>query len=317
MIIRTDSIALLAFALFVTACDKDDDQPDDTATEGKLTVEITDAPIDDADVEAVFVTVAEVRVNGEASAAFPAAKTIELSAYSGGSTFRLAEDIAVDAEADARVEIVLDVESDATATGPGAYVLRADGTKDPLAFGTANVVTLGAAAAFDIEADATTRVVADLDLRKAVERDDSGAEPDYTFLSEARLRSSSRMVDVGLTGEVTGSAEAGAERPEGEILVVYAFAAGSYSHDAAVESDFAEATASATVDAEGEYAIAFLPAGEYEIVTASYVPAEADGRAELRGTLAVDALGTTDVRNVRVDARASALLSLDLGDLML
>lgn len=313
-----ESLLLLGFAAAVTACSKDDDGDASTSARGRLRVEITDAPLEDADVSGVFVTVAEVRVNGEATAAFSEATTIELSAYSGGETFELARDIEVDAEAGARVELVLDVESDAAGTGPGAYVLRADGTKDPLAFGTADRVVIGAAAAFEAEADAETRVVADVDLRKAVERveREDGAS-DYTFVSEARLRASARVVDAGATGEIHGEAATSYERPEGERLVVYAYPSGAYDHDAAVESDFAEATSSARVGADGAFSIAFLPVGDYELVTASYVPAEGAGEAQLRGTVAVDALLAVDTEAVSVSTEAAAAVSLDLTGLML
>lgn len=319
MRIPSESLLLAAFASLVMSCEKDEVTPAASAStaEGKLTVEITDAPIDDADVEAVFVTVAEVRVNGDATAAFTAPQTIELSNYHGGATFELASDIAVDAAADARVEVVLDIESDADGAGPGAYVLRADGTKDRLAFGTASRVTLGAAGAFDVDSNATTRVVADLDLRKAVKREDNDGKADYTFLSEASVRASSRLVAADLTGEIEGQADVSYDRPEGEQLVVYAYAAGGYDHDAAVESDFANATTSASVTAEGGFTLAFLPAGDYELVTASYVPAEGSGRAELRGTVAVDALLGVDAEPVSVSAESSASLELNLTGLML
>ena len=309
------TLLLAALAGLMTACDKDDvDAPE--SNEGLLRVEITDAPIDDADVAGVFVTVAEVRVNGEASARFAEATTIELSNYSGGSTFVLAEDIAVDAEADARVEIVLDLESDASASGPGAYVLRADGSKDALTFGGAAQVVIEAAAAFDVEAEAETRVVADLDLRKAVKRDTASTrQDDFTFGSEAHLRASARVVDVSATGKIEGDATASYEQAEDETLIVYAFAQGSYQHDAAVDSDFANATTSARVNADGSFTLAFLPAGQYDLVTASYRN-DADGHVELQGTVAVDALLMVDTKAVTVESGASASLALTLSGVM-
>ncbi|MDZ7776005.1 MAG: DUF4382 domain-containing protein [Bacteroidales bacterium] len=68
--------------LIFTQCSDDDDNNEE---KGTVNFKMTDAPIDDADVEAVFVTVSEVKVDGEAVNGFEK-QTIDLTAYQEGNT---------------------------------------------------------------------------------------------------------------------------------------------------------------------------------------------------------------------------------------
>jgi hypothetical protein len=71
-------LALIA-GLFLTlnACLKDPETGVTGATKGDARIEITDAPTDDPNVKAVFVTVADIKVDGKSWAGFDGKVTID------------------------------------------------------------------------------------------------------------------------------------------------------------------------------------------------------------------------------------------------
>ena len=74
------------FLSLMVSCSKDDDDAGNPASETYTTeVYLTDAPIDNAEVKGVFVTIAEVKVNGLALEGFQKT-TIDVSSLSNGTT---------------------------------------------------------------------------------------------------------------------------------------------------------------------------------------------------------------------------------------
>lgn len=69
-------LIFLSFTVLLTACDNGL-RP---GNNGELQLDITDAPIDTAEVSAVFVTVADVQVDGEGYAGFEGKQTVNLLA---------------------------------------------------------------------------------------------------------------------------------------------------------------------------------------------------------------------------------------------
>ncbi|MDO9615002.1 MAG: DUF4382 domain-containing protein, partial [Bacteroidota bacterium] len=74
---------VILIPLFTIQCSKSDDDSDQTS--GNLSVKITDAPSDDANIQAIFVTVAGVKVNGVSVEGFQK-KTIKISDLHSGET---------------------------------------------------------------------------------------------------------------------------------------------------------------------------------------------------------------------------------------
>ena len=70
-------------SLFTIQCSKSDD--DSGQTSGNLSVKITDAPSDDSNIQAVFVTVAGVKVNGVSVEGFQK-QSIKISDLHSGET---------------------------------------------------------------------------------------------------------------------------------------------------------------------------------------------------------------------------------------
>ena len=304
-----------AAALLFAACEKDDGEVAGGGAEGRLRVEMTDAPFDDAGVEGVFVTVAEVRIDGEVQPELSQRATFDLAAYSGGRTFTLGSDQAIRAGTMGDIEIVLDLQADANGQAPGCYVLRSDGTKDGLGFAGASQISIAARPAVSVAAEGTTRLVADVDLRKAITRERAG-ETAATFGSETRLNAGTRFVQASATGEVRGEIKRAPNAPATERLVVYAYAEGTFTASEDDGGAYANAYASATVGADGTFTLAFLPEGDYELVAVDYADEDRDGVREARARLATDAVLGLNIRQVSVSAQAQVSLELTIGALL-
>src|SRR5258708_29601433 len=78
---------------------------------GEAEFQITDAPSDDASIQGVFVTVADVKVDGQSLSGFTK-QTIDLKAYQQGST-KLLGTAQFNAKAYSNVTLVLDTDLDA------------------------------------------------------------------------------------------------------------------------------------------------------------------------------------------------------------
>lgn len=104
----------------------------DDAMEGEsynTSFEVTDAPIDKAEVEAVFVTIANVSVDGKSLEGFTAT-TINLAALVNGKTEALGN-LDLQAKSYSSIVFELDFDKDVNGEAPGCYVERPMGKKMP------------------------------------------------------------------------------------------------------------------------------------------------------------------------------------------
>ncbi|MBC6996721.1 DUF4382 domain-containing protein [Neolewinella lacunae] len=300
--------AFFVLALFV-GCG-DDDGNNISTDQGTFSLEITDAPIDDPNVSAVFVTIAEVRLDGEPISGFQKT-TVELSALQNGVTEML---FTTDLEAKTynTLEIVLDDATDAAGNSPGAYVRTMDGAKTALTVAGDGALRVENTSV-DIEQGTTTEAVIDFDLRKALLR--SGGS--YAFAGESRLESSLRYVEKDEVGTLSGTVT-NATGEEGEV-VIYAYAAGTYT-DTEAEGDennlFLNAVSSTRLSGSGDYQFAFLEAGDYELVAFSYQDEDNDGRLELAGEFRLTAGLSINLLNISVGVNSNTSANFTLSALL-
>jgi len=298
----------LVSVLFVR-CDDDDDTTD-IETTGAVSMEITDAPIDDPNVQSVFVTVAEVKIDGETFDGFSGKQTIDILAYQNGQTEALGLG---EAEVGTynEISLVLDYESDANGASPGCYVLTADNTKHSLAANgmTEQEITIQSND-FEVQETNQTNLVVDFDLRKAIQYNEGGDESDYVFVAESDLETSLRFVEKEEAGMVAGNCSD--DVSESDVIVAYAYAEGSYNESTETSGKvlFQNAVTSAKVNAQGNYTLAFLEEGDYEIVFAGYEDNDQDGQLELKGMLELNSILGINLNQVTVDANAQ--VSLDV-----
>ena len=100
-------VSMSCLILILAACNEDDAAPRNM---GSVQFEITDAPIDDASVKSVFVTVADIKVDGQSISGFNKT-TIDVLAFQNGNTSFLA-DTELEAKTYTDLTLVLDFEND-------------------------------------------------------------------------------------------------------------------------------------------------------------------------------------------------------------
>ncbi|MCM4166708.1 hypothetical protein KCTC52924_01557 [Arenibacter antarcticus] len=260
---------MLIAVMAMVSCDKSDD----SAMEGEsynTSFEITDAPIDNADVKAVFVTIANVSVDGKSLEGF-SATTINLAALVDGKTEVLGN-LDLQARSYSNIVFELDFEKDVAGNSPGCYVKKANGEKDALV-ASSNKISINDT--FEVLAQSKNVIVVDFDLRKTIRDEKSNFTSDFNFVTMTELSAGIRTVNAELTGKISGTVND--SKNTSDKIIVYAYKKGTFNAD--VESKgkgessvtFANAVTSAEVKGlSGSYSLDFLKEGEYELIFASY-----------------------------------------------
>lgn len=266
--LKISGLALIAL-VGMMSCSKNDD----AAMEGEsynTSFEVTDAPIDNAEVEAVFVTIANVSVDGKSLEGFTAT-TINLAALVNGKTEALGN-LDLQAKSYSSIVFELDFDKDVNGDAPGCYVEKANGEKDAL-IATSNKITI--TDKFEVLANATNVIVIDFDLRKTIKEEKDGLSSDFNFVTMAELTAGIRTVNAELTGKISGSVNDA--NYTSDKIIVYAYEKGTFNADVETqgkgesEVTFANAVTSAEVkNLSGSYSLDFLEEGEYELIFASY-----------------------------------------------
>ena len=311
------SLLMIAMAFTFVNCQKDsDDDPNNLEAKGTVEFEITDAPIDDTNIEGTFVTVTAVKVDGEAISSFSGKQTIDLMAYQNGDTkaLGLAE---LETGTYSNVSLVLDYDADVNGDAPGCYVKTTDNKKHSLkstANSTSEIVISNTT--FEVRENSTTKIVMDFDVRKAVKKQDNPqADDEYDFVTEAELKSSVRVVNKENTGKVQGDCSDNLG-VAGDRIVVYAYKKGTYDKNTETTGQgssnimFKNAETSAVVSSSGSYDLSFLTEGEYELHFVGYEDSNNDGKMEAKGMLEVSALTSLDLLGFQLDATADVTLNV-------
>ena len=275
---------ILISTLFIQ-CSDDNDGTDEST--GTFAVKITDAPSDDANIQGTFVTVSEVKVDGQSVEGF-SKQTIEISAYQQGDAKLLINE-AMEAETYGSVSLVLDYETDESGESPGCYVLTDDNAKHNLAAESQTQSEMTFQSDFEVQSDTESSWVIDLDLRKAVTReDDNSTEREYKFVTSTEMQGAFRIVEEENSGEVRGNVSGTLNTDDN--MYVYAYKKGEFDSSSETQAQgnsnvlFANAVTSAKVQSDGSYTLAFLQEGDYEIHVASY-DQQSNGKSEFSALL--------------------------------
>jgi len=296
----------------INACKENEPQPvgNPSGPSGTMKLELTDAPIDDANVQAVFVTVAEVKVDGKPFPAFTGKKTVNILALQNGNVESLGLS-RLEAGTYSNIALVLDYASDASGNAPGCYVLGRDNQKYNLAAGGAQRVEIKANRPVEVTKDAQTEYVFDFDLRKAIKDNNGNTAGGYTFGAEGELQSTVRIVKKARSGAIVGRC---ANASNNGRVVVYAYAKGQFNRSAEAGSQFRGAITSAACDNNGNYRVSFLEEGEYELHFVSYEQRPNGGSATLKGFLQLS--GGVNTNTVMVRSNTEARLDVTVGGLL-
>ena len=264
------ALMVLMSIMTITSCSKNEDETMPKEGEAYSTsFKITDAPIDNADIEAVFVTITAVKVDGTALEGFNAT-TVELSSLVNGQTQTLGN-LDLQAGTYSNIELELDYDTDVMGNSPGCYVQMTGGVKDKL---QATASSISVSDAYEVLASNSNEVIIDFDLRKTIKEEQGATSSDFEFVTMAELSAGIRTVNAKSTGMISGTAND--TQNTSDKIVVYAYEKGTFTESeaegkGASNITFANAVTSATVNAtSGSYSLHFLAEGEYELVFVSY-----------------------------------------------
>ena len=298
--------AVLLFAMSLTSCKKDDDANSGSAS---TTIKVTDAPLDDVNVSGVFVTIAEIKVDGQTVQGFTKT-TVDLAAYQNGSTKTIGT-FNLEGKTYSSITFVLDFDADASGNAPGSYVLTTGNVKHKLTT-TSNIITV--TKNYTLQSNASNSIVADFDLRKMIVAQTGTPADQYDFATSAELQNDVRLVVETNAGKISGTLTDGISGSA--KVVAYAYKKGTYNRTTEMAGQgssnvqFKNAVTSALVGTGGAYQLSFLESGDYEIHFASYKDTNADGKFELVGTLVVLGGGGLDILNLLVNINATVSVNV-------
>lgn len=272
-------IGVLSAAIIFAACDNASE-----VGKGQVDFEITDAPSDDAQIKGVYVTIADVQLNGKTIAGFSGKQTINLKAYHEGLS-KILGSTELDARTYNSLTLVLDLDQDKDGNAPGCYALTTDNTKYKLATSGSGKLEVNLTKPWTVRTNEKIRLVMDVDLRKAL-RYAQDPEVRYAFIEN--LQAAVRVVTAERSGTISGTFD-GNFNSTSEEVVVYAYKKGTFNAEVETAENengiqFKNAVNSGVVKAgimSNSYKLAFMEEGEYELYFAIYSKNETTGKYSL------------------------------------
>ncbi|MTI38013.1 DUF4382 domain-containing protein [Fulvivirga lutimaris] len=243
---------------------------DNEAAKGRVSVSITDAPIDDANVSAVFISINSVELKGPDGwttlDSFEEPVSIDLLSYQNGEVYFLTDEV-IDAGSYSEVRLMLDIQDkiNGVQQNEGCYIEYKDGSTQPLLVPSGGRSGYKAKGEFDIVSGGAVALTLDFDVRKAVVEAGSSGK----FI----LKPTIRLIANQDASMITGTFD----QEDGDFSKVIVFA---YEDDTFTDSEmdepgdeevrFANAVTSNTVTEEGAFTLAFMESGTYDLYFASY-----------------------------------------------
>jgi len=279
------ALMFVMVVLILPACS--DDEP---MGKGDVDFEITDAPVDDASIKGVFVTVSDIKVDGQSISGFTK-QTIDLKAYQEGKTTLLGTS-QLNAKTYSTITLVLDLNQDDHGNAPGCYVLTNDNAKFKLRESSSGVEEITISKNLSVVANNHSKVVLDFDLRKSIRYvEDQSIR--YSFATSENLKTSVRVIVKEKTGTISG-VYTEEENTDADHIVVYAYRKGTFNESTEVQGDeqdhiqFKNAVTSALVkDNIGArtYLLALVEEGDYELYFVAYSNDSQSGRVQFTNVL--------------------------------
>ncbi len=260
--LRVIWVAIVCAFLALASCTNDED----VNGEGKVSLSVTDAPIDEAGVTGVFITFTgiEYQIDGgswQEFEGFDGPQTINLLELQNGESALLGEfNAGAGHYTGLRFQLDAVEQNGAESSNPGCYITFEDADDVPLFVPSGEQTGYKSVGEFTVPVNGFVEVTADFDLRKSVTK--AGATGMYI------LKPTIRVIVNDQAAEINGQVE---NRVEGSTYVVYAYEDGTYSEEELEDPEedgtrFPNAVTSTTVDAEGNYVLAFLAPGDYEVI---------------------------------------------------
>ena len=241
---------------------------------GTLRLNLSDAPIDTANVTGVYIKINEIQYhlkdgNDEwiTLEEFEGPQTHNLLELTGGN-FALLGEFELPAGQYTQIRFMLDIpEHGSPPTSPGCYIEFAGDSpvQEPLFVPSGGSSGYKAVGAFEVPVNGEVEVTADFDVRKAVHVT-GGQSQRYI------LKPTIRLVVNNQAGAIGGSITNGSGYTD---IIVYAYQHGTWDDTEADEppaeqNRFRNAITSCRMGEGGKYALALLFAGTYDLVVAGF-----------------------------------------------
>ncbi|MDY7393856.1 DUF4382 domain-containing protein [Aureibaculum sp. 2210JD6-5] len=271
-------------------------------------VSITDAPIDNAEVSAAFVTISDVKVNGTSIEGFTKT-TVDLMQLQNGNK-KLLGNIDLNATSVSNMSLVLDYDQDVNGNAPGCYIKTANGMKHELKSSLKEFKIKDKA---DIFLSDANELVIDFNLRKTIMENQQNPNDNYDFVSNTEMSAGLRFVNSLETGSISGTVQD--QNNTSDKIIVYAYKKGTYNSNEAKEQGtskirFANAVTSSAVSSTGNYTVSFLKEGDYEFHFASYEENNLSGEMEFKGMLEVTSLSAIQTDFLQVSSNLNLSLNV-------
>jgi hypothetical protein len=260
------SSAMFAYSMVVSQYSKDDGMENFVEKpQGKITIGLTVIPSDFRDIQNTFVTIAEIRLDGEKLEGFKK-QTIDLSAYQEGDV-KLVFNGKVQAKKYSSLSFIFDFVSDETGNSPGCCIVTENDKTIELSAGLSPKVGITFKKSFTVKPEKPSEVIVGIDLRKSIIAGEGGGK--YHFASTPELHKVFRVLVKDNCGQVKGNII----KPFNlsSDLYVFIYKKGGFDRNAEIEGRskndilFPNAVGSSKVRPYGSYQLPLLEEGEYEI----------------------------------------------------
>jgi hypothetical protein len=294
--------ALVLFASCSESSDKQDPMEEEETPKGNLQLQITDAPVDDANVKAVFITAAAIELDGKIID-LDSPKTIEISALTKGQVETMF-DKEIEAKNYSNLSLILAGEVNGQLSN---YVVTKDDVKHNLLSSTNQIKISIPAQNIEVMERGNFSAVLDFDLRKTIVYDDGNDVDRYNF--DANLDGSIRLVQ-GESFKIEGVVSDQLSIADDKV-VVFVYQKGTFDADAETTGNikFKNAVSSGSVDEDGKFSVHFLQKGNYDLVLANY-QMEENGHLKLESILKTEVLAGINLGVITVDANVTTNLTV-------
>ena len=300
--IKTLIAALIVTTGFVlTSCDDNDNEMSGT---GSASFEATDAAVDAENISGVYLSVDELQViaNGKVknTITFEEPETFDLMAYQNGQTKFLGQ-TDLDAGSYDEVRLILNSTSQ-------AWDEFTDNTTKQISVPSGSTSGYKIFGDFEVLANGLSEIVLDVDLRKALVKEGNG---------DFKLRPTARLVSKANAGSIQGKVDMD-DMQDADKVVVYAYLEGTYNEaeqnePAEGRTRFEGSINSAVATATGNFTLAFMPEGKYELIVAKYKENQLNNEVEFESSTKVEVEINGSVMSAfNVKARSVTSLLIDI-----
>lgn len=246
-------------AILFNSCEKE------TETTGKLHLSITDAPIDLLNVTGVFITITEIQYHHNGTwkvlDPFEGPQTYNLLDLTHGISEMLGS-FELESGSYTQIRFIVDapVLDGINFGNPGCYLVFDDETTVPLFIPSGAQTGFKATGNFDVPVNGDTFLTADFDVRRSVVVAGSSGK----FI----LKPTIRLVVDNQAGIITGNV---LNFDSTEDITIYAYEQGTYQESESNDPEpemhrFPNAISSDIADENGDFTLAFMAAGSYDLI---------------------------------------------------